>query len=105
MVEPAVVVSSTLAVVRRNRKGALTRSLKSLEALMAVDAENETVYERYEKSKQQWEAVEAAHQELVDTLKEDEAFEREEAWMIEAEAVFVAARVQVEKYLTSQLVT
>ncbi|KAJ8017951.1 hypothetical protein HOLleu_44328 [Holothuria leucospilota] len=87
---------------RRCRKGAMTRLLNTLKTVIeGEDPNSDTVEELLSKSQEGFTAIEAIHEELMNTA-EDEEVESLEAWMEECHTSFWKVRSSANKYLASK---
>ncbi|KAJ8048380.1 hypothetical protein HOLleu_00666 [Holothuria leucospilota] len=88
---------------RRSRRGALTRVLNTLKTVIdqGQDTDSKTVRELLGKGDEGFAAVEAIHQELVDTAEDEEA-SKLEAWMEEVHKSFWEIKMLAKRYLHSK---
>ena len=91
-----------LIVSRRNLKGALTRTLASIEKLMTTDAVDKQMVQSYvKKAEEQFHKVEAKHDELVEIITDEATYVQEEQWMADCEQTFLNTMVQARKITES----
>ena len=70
-----------LKITRRNRKGALTRAMRELNALLKINASKSDIERAMSKARKKFEAVEDSHTELVQIIQSDDQYEEEQKWM------------------------
>ncbi|XP_071827004.1 uncharacterized protein [Apostichopus japonicus] len=89
----------TLLIRRRNKKGILTRAINSISTLIREDAGIDSVKELLEKANTNLEAIEEAHQAVIEKLLEEDKFILEEEWMANVVSKFIAVKIEVERYV------
>ncbi|XP_071853292.1 uncharacterized protein [Apostichopus japonicus] len=89
----------TLLIRRRNKKGTLTRAINSISTLIREDAGIDSVKELLEKANKNLEAIEEAHQAVIEKLLEEDKFILEEEWMADVVSKFIAVQIEVERYV------
>ncbi|KAJ8021386.1 hypothetical protein HOLleu_38564 [Holothuria leucospilota] len=75
---------------RRNKKGTLSRSLNCILKLIEENTGEDAVIEVFERAKRNLEAVETAHQAVVQAIEDEERFECGEQWMADVENKYLS---------------
>ena len=90
-----------LIVLRRQRKGAITRHIGNLTRLVAEE-DVELVTSKLKKMKETFDSLESAHNDIVATLVNQADFDDHEKWFLEIESAYIDAVRGARAWLKSQ---
>ncbi|XP_033118517.1 uncharacterized protein LOC117118123, partial [Anneissia japonica] len=91
-----------LKLVRRNKKGTLTRALKVLRNQQKEELIIQDLKDRVQKVEKLFEAIEESHGELVSLIEDEEEFLEEEQWMERCQTEFMAEMNAMKINMTDQ---
>ena len=84
---------------RRSAKALLTRSSKTLKVKLQNERSTEEVIEAFQKVKNAYDNLVVKHEEYVQHIKEDEAFQEEEIWLDESQDTYLQLEITTNDYI------
>ena len=84
---------------RRGAKALLTRASKALTVKLQSERPPEEITEAFQKFKHAYENLVAKHEEYVQHIKDDGAFEMEERWLDESQDAYLQLEIKTNDYI------
>ena len=84
---------------RRGAKALLTRASKALTVKLQSERPPEEITEAFQKFKHAYENLVAKHEEHVQHIKDDGAFEMEERWLDESQDAYLQLEIKTNDYI------